>query len=466
LSNGEGIRPDYSYHQHGARLQTHHYGAAYLSENIRLAYELQNSPWEFPAQKITILKDFLINGWQWMSRGTYISPATIDRAVSRKGFLHNDISNLLPYLIKLFPAGKADDLQQMLTVQQGRKQNLSGYKYFPFSDFGVYQHKDFSFLLKTISTKTEITEKINGENQKGNFLNLGNTYFIKNGKEYTNLMPVWDWNKLPGATNFKSAKTIARSNFVGGLSAGANGLSVMDFETLGENSALSASKFWAVHNGKVFCLIANINLTGTPDSIFTTIEQSRLQGNVLLNSEKAILTQNLSNAKNVKWINHGGFTYVPLTAADIDLNINLINGSWSNISKSGSPNVITEKVFKLVLNHQNNSAAAYMVDGVTPINQIQQMLAKPYWQIEQNTKNIQAITFNDGVTMISFHQEGELKFGKNNISTNGACLLIVNKTTIYASDPLKKGGNLTIILNGKKIEMELPADGTAINKNI
>ena len=30
VSNGEGIRPDFSYHQHGSRLQTHHYGAAFL----------------------------------------------------------------------------------------------------------------------------------------------------------------------------------------------------------------------------------------------------------------------------------------------------------------------------------------------------------------------------------------------------------------------------------------------------
>ncbi|RZL18172.1 MAG: hypothetical protein EOO96_28065, partial [Pedobacter sp.] len=375
-----------------------------------------------------------------------------------------DISKLLPYLIKLYPAGKADDLEQMLKSQANGIPAQSGFRYFPFSDFGAYQNHEFSFFLKTISTQTEITEKINGENQKGDFLNLGNTFFIKNGKEYTDIMPLWDWNKLPGTTNFKGAKTITRSAFVGGLSAGSSGLSAMDFETVGEKSKLTGNKFWAVHKGRVFCLIANLSLTGSPDSIFTTIEQSRLQDIVFVNSEKNLLKTNLKNAKDVKWIGHHGFTYVPLTSGNsIDLNINLINGSWSSISKSGSPNITSEKVFKLVLNHQNNSSAAYLVDGKTPINKIQSLINKPDWKIASNTKNCQAITFNDGVSMLSFHQKDQLKYGKNTISVSNACLLIIDQNSIAASDPLNKGGNLEIILNGKKIELKLPADGTAVN---
>jgi len=464
ISNGEGIRQDFSYHQHGAGLQTHHYGASFLKENIRLAYELQNSPWAFPSPKIDILKNFLVNGWQWMGRGIYISPATVDRAISRKRVLKQDISKLLPYLIKLYPAGKADGLEQMLKSQANGLPAQTGFRYFPFSDFGAYQHNNFSFFLKTISTRTEITEQLNGENQKGTFLNLGNTYFIKNGKEYTDLMPLWDWNKLPGTTNFRGAKTINRSNFVGGLAAGSSGLTVMDFETVGEKSKLAGNKFWAVHKGRVFCLIANLSLIGSPDSVFTTIDQNRLQDIVYVNSEKNLLKTNLKNAHDVKWISHHGFTYVPLTAGNsVDLNINPIDGSWSSISRSGSPNIASEKVFKLVLNHQNNSSSAYMVDGITPINQIQSLINRPDWKIISNTKSCQAITFNDGVSMLSFHQKHQLKYGKNTINVSDACLLIIDQNSIAAIDPLKKGGNLEIILNGKRIKLNLPADGTAVN---
>jgi chondroitin AC lyase len=234
ISKNEGIRPDFSFHQHGARLQTHHYGASFLKDNIRLAYELKNTPWSFPESKIIILKDFLVEGWQWMERGIYLTPATLDRSVSRRGFLVQDLSPLLPYFIKLFPKGTVKDLETMLAVQQGATPSLSGFKYFPYADFATLQDKKFSFFLKTISSRTEVTERINGENQKGTFLNLGNTYFIRNGKEYFDLMPVWDWGKLPGTTNFKSAKTIKRLPFVGGVYAGTSGLAVMDFETESE----------------------------------------------------------------------------------------------------------------------------------------------------------------------------------------------------------------------------------------
>jgi chondroitin AC lyase len=465
-SNGEGIRADYSYHQHGARLQTHHYGAAFLKENIRLAYELQGSPWEFPPQKIDILKDFLVQGWQWMARGTYITPATIDRAVSRKNFLNQDLTKLLPYLIKMYPEGKDDGLKAMLKVQQGGEQHLNGFKYFPYSDFGALQQKNFSFFLKTISTHTEITERINGENQKGTFLNLGNTYLIRNGREYTNLMPFWDWSKLPGTTNFRSAKSINRLSFVGGLSAGASGLSVMDCETTSDNSRLTASKFWAVHNGKIYCLIADINLTGSQDSLYTTLEQSRLQGNVIVNSKDNVLRSDLKHAKNIKWVNHNGFTYIPLTGADVSLDMGKVNGSWAELSKSGSSDISSEKVFKLVLNHQNITSAAYLVDGISPVDQIQKLLDKPDWRVLKNTKFCQAITFNDGITMISFHQKDQITFGKNSISVSGAALLILDQTTIYASDPLKKGGSLEIELNGNKISVSLPNDGAAVKHTL
>lgn len=466
ISQNEGIRADYSYHQHGARLQTHHYGGAFLKENIRLAYELQNSPWAFPSQKVDILKDFLIQGWQWMARGVTVGPATVDRAVSRPGFLQQDISALLPYLIRMYPKDQAKDLMAMLQTQQTGVQTLKGFRYFPFSDFGAYQAPQFSFLLKTISTRTEVAEKINGENQKGDFLNLGNTYFISNGKEYTDLMPFWDWNKLPGVTNFKNAKTIAKSSFVGGLSNGLHGLSVMDFETSNQNAKLSGTKFWAVHNGRVFCLIAGLSATGTPDSTSTTLEQSRLQGKVYLNSTAQTVKHNVSNLANVKWINHHGFTYIPLTPATIDLNVQAVRGSWSSLSKSGSPLVAAEKVFKLSINHKNNQATAYLVDGVTPINQLPKLLAKPDWLIVSNNDTCQAIIFNDGVTMASFHQKGELKVGKQVIEVDRACLLIEDGKRIYASDPLHKGGTVTVTLNNKRISIHLPANGTTVNQNI
>jgi len=466
MSKGEGIRQDFSYHQHGARLQTHHYGSSFLTENIRLAYELQETPWQFPASKLAILKCYLIDGVQWMGRGVFITPATVDRAISRQGMLLSDLTKILPYLIKIFPTGEANELKAILRSQQGKSQALNGFKYFPISDFGAYQNQAFSFFLKTISSRTEVTERINGENQKGTFLNLGNTYLIKGGQEYLDLMPLWDWKYLPGTTNFSSAKAINRLDFVGGITAETDGLSVMDFETNNDAVKLTGSKFWAIHNRQIFCLIGDLRLSGSNDTIYTSLEQSRLQGKVMLNNPSNILAKNTSLAKDITWVNHNGFSYVALSNCNLGVSNQNSTGSWSNITKSGAATLITAEVFKVTATHQNYKSAAYLIDGLTPPSQLQMMLAKPNWQILKNDNKCQAITFNDGTSFISFHQNGELSFQQNSISVDRPCLLILTKTAIYASDPVQKGGELTVMLKGKKISLVLPKDGSTIMKNI
>ncbi len=466
MSNGEGIRQDFSYHQHGSRLQTHHYGSSFLTENIRLAYELQQTPWQFPVSKLAILKNYLLNGWQWMARGIYITPATVDRAISRQGVLVSDITKILPYLIKMYPANEGNELTMMLNVQQGKTQTLNGFKYFPISDFGAYQNQAFSFFVKTISSRTEVTEHINGENQKGSFLNLGNTYLIKSGQEYLDLMPLWDWKYLPGTTNFRNAKAINRLDFVGGVTAGTNGLSVMDFETNSDSAKLTGSKFWAIHHKQIFCLIGDLSLSGSKDTIYTSLEQARLQGKVLINGPQNILSQNTLVDKDVKWVNHNGFSYIALSGCSLSVSNENRTGSWREISKSGTSQLTTAAVFSVNAKHQNQTAAAYLIDGFTQPSQLDVMLAKPNWQILKNDKNCQAIAFNDGETFISFHRNDELTYQQNSIKVDRSCLLIVSRTAIYASDPLQKGGELTVVLNGKKIMLLLPKDGATIKKNL
>jgi chondroitin AC lyase len=45
ISTGEGIQSDYSFHQHGARLQQFHYGGAFLADTSCLGWKLHGTPW-------------------------------------------------------------------------------------------------------------------------------------------------------------------------------------------------------------------------------------------------------------------------------------------------------------------------------------------------------------------------------------------------------------------------------------
>ncbi|HWB94158.1 MAG TPA: glycoside hydrolase family 2 TIM barrel-domain containing protein, partial [Puia sp.] len=78
ITNRDGLQPDYSFHQHGARLQEYQYGAAYLQGNVRLAWELQGTSWAYPEEKVQLLAHFVLDSWQWMARGIHTVPGTID----------------------------------------------------------------------------------------------------------------------------------------------------------------------------------------------------------------------------------------------------------------------------------------------------------------------------------------------------------------------------------------------------
>ena len=180
ITTGDGVQPDFSFHQHGSRLQMYQYGKAFFWESTRLGWQLRGTPWAFPEDKVNILTDLAVKGWQWMARGINTVPGTIDRSASREGTLKGaDIRQLIPYLCELSP--KNSSVFNKIADRQNGKGSLKGFRYFPYSDFSTYHRKDFSFFLKTISTRTLATESINHENHKGRLLNNGDAYLIKDG---------------------------------------------------------------------------------------------------------------------------------------------------------------------------------------------------------------------------------------------------------------------------------------------
>ncbi|MCP5117537.1 MAG: hypothetical protein GY953_42485 [bacterium] len=47
----EGIQEDYSFYQHGARLQSFHYGWSYLDVAVKLGWQLRDTLWQYPTDK-------------------------------------------------------------------------------------------------------------------------------------------------------------------------------------------------------------------------------------------------------------------------------------------------------------------------------------------------------------------------------------------------------------------------------
>jgi chondroitin AC lyase len=425
-----------------------------------MAWELRGTPWAYPDEKVQILVDLIVKGDQWMERGNAISPGTIDRAISRPGFLHNgNLKSVIDLLSAVKPSA-ATDLNLIKLRYQNNSNPLTGFRYFPYSDFAAYHTAGFSFFLKTISTRTLHAEiNTNSENIKGRLLNSGDTYFIKNGDEYFDMMPGWDWDHIPGVTNFgQTRKTnVKQLPFNGSVGDSVSGLSAMDYVIKDSVNSFSAHKIWASHNNVMVCLMGGIQ-TDIKSGLFTTLNQCALQGAVEINKAGNQLTKGNHHLDNVKWIYHSGFAYIPLGKPVFDITNNTVTGSWSNFNLSLPYRSISKDVFMPVMLY-DQSTTGYVVVGCKNATEANNIAKSPLWKVIQNDGNCQAVVFSDGLLMAAFFNGGAVKAGSTNIKADRPCLIIKSKDKLSLSDPSHTGGTLHISVNTSNYTVQLSDKG-------
>lgn len=462
ISDNDGLKPDFSFQQHGQRLQMYQYGAAFLLDNIRIGWELQKSRWAYPQNKVALLTSMLLEGWQWMARGIYTVPETMDRSSTRVDELNKaDVRLFIDLFKDLIPAESAE-LNALKERQNNVGKSLEGFRNFPYSDFTAYHTEDFSFFLKTISSRTLVSESINNENLKGKLLNSGETYFMRDGKEYFNMMPVWDWEKLPGITAFKGAQRIKRKDFNGSVSDGDIGFISMDFMLVSkdESSSIACKKSWYLYEDYVLCLITNVHMKNIPQA-YTILDQSRWRSTIT--TDKGLFFKDIKYLENLKWIRHNDFVYFTLDKTnDLHLYADTVSGSWYSINRGYSSERLADKVFLPSIVHKpGKSATAYVVafSGKTKTKRI---IRKQPFNIVRNDADCQAVIFSDKRIAVSFFRPGSINLKNITVHVDKACLIIVRKGKIFISDPVHEGGIVNITYNKKKYQVKLPADGTTV----
>lgn len=464
ISDKEGLRPDFSFHQHGPRLQMYQYGAAFLLENIRIAWELQHSRWAYPAEKVALLSDMLLKGWQWMARGIYTVPETMDRSCTRVNELNKaDVRTYIDFFIALDPANNAA-LKALSNRQNNRGKNLNGFRNFPYSDFATAQADGFSFFIKTISTRTLVSESINSENLKGKLLNSGETYFMRDGMEYFNLMPVWNWAKLPGITAFEGAEKIDKKAFNGAVSDGATALLSMDFVMQDKEArqTVSCKKSWIISGDYMLCLMGGLQLQNLQQA-YTVLDQSRMRGHVTI--DKGPVINGNHELQDVKWIRHQNFVYAPLQNNNkMQLYADTVSGNWYSINRSYSADNIVEKVFMPSLKHSAGTpSTAYLVVNAGKKSSAAVLRRQPF-TIVKNDESCQAVVLKNKSLLASFYTAGGIAAAGHSITVNRPCMILVTKNKIYITDPTHQGGKLNFTHQGNQYEMDLRNDGITIEK--
>ncbi len=455
----------------------------FLTGEYKVASWLLDTSYALSDEKVKILDHYLVETFLKTIRGRYIDFNVEGRAISRNNVLDKfDISGqnndhaLLALAKKVSQSNtqKLEEAQQRISQKQPPSFKIEpSHNHFWKSDYTLHLRLAYSFNVRSISKRTIRTETGNNENLLAKFSPDGATNIQRTGSEYFNIMPVWEWDKVPGITardySVDPIMTIewgerGTSSFVGGVSDGVYGASAYQLDY----NEVKAKKAWFFFDEEVICLGADIN-SFAKEPITTTINQAWAKGPV-----KAFTKGKLSSinkklvANDLQWIWHDSIGYYFPNQGKLELSNQTQKGSWYKINTNRSPAAIKGNVFKLWFNHGTDPLKQSYAYVVKPDVSEKDMLSQPKSavQILANNENVQAVK-NDSLQMLQvvFYQAGTINDQKISVSVDQACVLMIKNInskspTVYVADPTQKLTDLKLTFSSEILKLTEPISVT------
>jgi chondroitin AC lyase len=460
---GEGLQHDYSYLQHGPQLQISSYGAVFITGILKLINYVRETPYAISTEKLAMFSQFYRDSYLKTIRGSYIDFNVEGRGVSRPNILNKRGEKGRLLLAKLADLQHSEDWSSAIVRTDSTE--APDYKIKPYhhqywnGDYTLHLRPAYSFNVRMVSSRTIRSEAGNGENLLGRYLSDGATNIQLRGPEYYNIMPVWEWDKIPGITcrDYKTDRPLTKfwgeeghNAFAGGVSDGSYGASgyALDYDSL------SAKKAWFFFDKEIVCLGADIK-SNSPENITTTVNQSWLNGNVLSSFSKDKIGKGQLEDFDIKasaWLLHDGVGYYFPDGGQLSLSTGLQKGSWYHINNSHAKDEVSGNVFKLWINHgAGPSAAQYsyiVLPGVKGVADMKKFDASKI-KVLANNNGVQAI-YHEPLNMAQaiFYHAGKLNLSTIAITTDKACALMIKyidgKPVLSIADPLQKEQTATL----------------------
>ena len=461
----EGIKIDNSFWQHGPQLYCAGYGKSFLSDITRFGALAHSTDYAMSPAQVKTITDAVLDGYQWFCQNNAFDFSSAGREISRRGAVSS--ASLKTSIARLIStsAPRKEELQNFIKFIDGEVPFQSpGNRHFWESDIMVQHGSDYYFSAKVPSKRTNATERMNNENLKRKWLPWGATNIMKEGDEYRNLFPVWDWSRIPGVTSFMEdvpglpvtggAYLVSPSEFAGGVSDGIIGLAAYDYSWDG----VSGKKAWFFTPKAIYGVGAGIK-AGKNNPVITSVNQCFSSGPVIVKDGKKKNTESTSiDSGELKWAYHDGFGYIFPAGGNIAMRNMDQTGSWSDINLSQSSEKITYKVFSLWISHGKNPSSAnyeYIVVPSVDAEETDIWAKKNPLKLIRNTPDIQAFHDKRSCTYaIAFYSPGTVSLEKALIvGADNPCLLLLkddkNKISITVSDPAQRLEKLVLKISGK-----------------
>lgn len=461
----EGIKIDNSFHQHRPQLYSGGYGKAFAEGTANLMALSANTSFgkAFSEEKKRIFSNMLLYGNQLFSYRDAVDFGTIGRNIARPGAIGSINPAILDKMITIDP-GQAPAFRAWKAHLQGAAfpKPFLGNRYFWKSDIMTQHGLDYYLSAKVVSTRTNGTEMLNGENLKGYNLALGATNIMKTGDEYKDVFPVWDWTRIPGTTAIMNQSAailpwyfFGSNEFAGGVSDGHTGVIAYEHSYNG----VQAKKAYFFADGQMLCLGAGINAIRT-QQVVTSVNQCHLRGDVFIGGEGnmagAKFADSLRTTKNnnLQWVYHDGVGYIFPAGGNISFKNAIQTGSWKSINVTGSENTVGKPVFSLWFNHgtaPKEDSYYYIVSPEHSLEDFKQKIGVKGFKVLKNDKNLQVVKHQQRYFIIAY-KPGIIKLddGLQISSDSKAVIMIEEKDKGYQfslSDPTHQQNEVNISIN-------------------
>jgi len=418
-----GMQHDFSFHHREDRVNnTLSYGTGYADAFAEWAAYVAGTEYAFSEEKINQLTDYYLDGiCKQMVYGKYEDTGIKNRDISRADD-ENAMGTTTPERLLKASDYRKPELEAIIKIRKGDAvSTLSFDKFFWQTEHYVHQRPGYFTSVRMHSTRNDNMEvPYNSEGLKNHHRGDGTNYITVRGDEYLNTAPVYDWQKIPGATILQkpampSPDEIQKhglTDFVGAVTDGMYGAVGYDFKS--PHDPVSARKAWFFFDKEYVCLGAGItNRFSLP--VVTTINQCLLKGDVTVNSDKMtfMIKKGERLIENVNWIFHDGVGYLFPKPSKINVSNQTQTGSWWDINKqTDTPKeTVNLDIFKLWIDHGKQLVGTDYEYIVVPATTVEK-LAESSQQIEilANTPEIQAVKHSGlKICQAVFYKSGEIQ---------------------------------------------------------
>ncbi len=470
FATGRGMQYDYSFHHREDKVNnTTSYGMGYADAFAEWASLVAGTKYKFSDPALHQLTDYYLDGiCKQLIFGKSPDPGAKNRDITR--FDGEKILGSAP-LERLLTATdyRKKEMEEIIKLRKGEPGVPSSFStFFWQSEHFTIQRPDFFTSVRMYSTRDcNMESPYNGEGLVNHFRGDGTNYISKSGREYEDLAPMNDWQKIPGTTIVQkpvmpSEKEIQKwglTDFVGAATDGKYGVVAFDFKS--PHDPLVAKKSWFFFDHEYVCLGAGITAT-TDLPVATTLNQCLLLSYVVVMSDnkKAVIDRGERKMSNVNWVLHDGVGYFFPKPTDVNMMNNAKSGSWYKINhQMDSPREESSReVFKLWIDHGPRPQNAVYTYIVIPNTTEKEMENQPCKEISilSNSPEIQAVKHSGlNLSEIIFYTSGEIQVSeglKIGMDSPGAMMAKTEGHAIKqitVSDPSRKLGKIHLTVTGK-----------------